>query len=347
MARNYYMVRGMDSSEAVFDELLKNEVVAVGWSDLNFTLFKENKATLVNELGKYYFNGEEISPQKRGRWETQSFRFCTIKKGDRIVVPYNNYIIFAEANGQQIYKPEAKRLDLANQQKVSFLRNNTNDIVKIPRVDLPDKMQRRLRVPGSIVTDFSDFKDIINMIFDNKTYKYKNIYEKNRQVKIEKFKSELLDNIKTGKTNIKAGGRGLEELVSQLLQIDGYDTHILDKRNGEGIADIDIKAEKIDHLLGEQKLFIQVKHHQGISSNYGLKQLEEARKQLNENYKDFQLVFLTTAKISESDINEAYEEDIICIDGQGFVDWLYDNLDKLPYETKTALHVAYIPQIVE
>lgn len=157
----------------------------------------------------------------------------------------------------------------------------------------------------------------------------------------------MLDNIKSGKTNIKAGGRGLEELVRELLQIDGYDTKILSKRNGEGMADVDIKAEKIDHILGEQKIFIQVKHHQGMSSNYGLKQLEEARKQLNEDYKDFQLVFLTTANISDVDINEAYEKDIICIDGQSFIDWLYDNLNKLSYETKTALHIIDLPQIID
>lgn len=347
MVRNYYMVRGMDSSEAVFNELLKNEVVAVGWSDIDFTLFKENKSILADELRKLYLNNPEVSPQKRGRWETQSFRFCCIKKGDRIVVPYNNYIILAEAKGEQIYKPEVKNIDLANQQKVSFLRNDKNEIIKVLRADLPDKMQRRLRVLGSIVTDFSDFQKIIDMIFENQTYKYENIYEENRQKKIEKFKIELLDNIKAGKTNIKAGGRGLEELVSELLQIDGYETKILSKRNGEGIADVDIKAEKIDHVLGEQKLFIQVKHHQGVSSNYGLKQLEEAKRQLNEGYKDFQLVFLTTASISELDINEAYEKDIICIDGQGFIDWLYDNLDKLSYKTKTTLHVIDIPQIVE
>ncbi len=347
MERNYYMVRGMDSSETVFDELLKNEVVAVGWSKINFTLCKDSKEKLVDELKKYYLNSSEISPQKRGRWETQSFRFCSIKKGDRIVVPFHNYIILAESEGKQIYKPEAIGIDLANQQKVCFLRDSNNEILKIPRANLPEKMQRRLKVLGSIVTDFSDFVKIIDFIFENKAYKYENIYEKGKQDKIEKFKQELLENIKTGKTNIKAGGRGLEELVAELLQIDGYDTQILSKRNGEGIADVDIRAEKIDYILGEQKIFIQIKHHQGISSNYGLKQLEEARKQLNENYKDFQLVFLTTANISEIDINNAYEQEIICIDGQGFIDWLYDNLNKLSYKTKTALHIIDIPQIIE
>ena len=164
MERGYYMVRGMDSSETVFDELLKNEVVAVGWSNIDFTLCKDSKENLVCELKKYYLNGPEVSPQKKGRWETQSFRFCSIKKEDRIVVPFNNYIILAEASGKQIYKTEAKAIDLANQQQVHFLRNNKNELVKIPRVDLPEKMQRRLKVMGSIVTDFSDFKDIIDTI---------------------------------------------------------------------------------------------------------------------------------------------------------------------------------------
>lgn len=42
------------------------------------------------------------------------------KKGDYIVVPYHQYIILAEAVGEQIYKPEVINLDLANQQKYNI-----------------------------------------------------------------------------------------------------------------------------------------------------------------------------------------------------------------------------------
>lgn len=80
MARNYYMVRGMDSSEAVFNELLKNEVVAVGWSYIDFTLCKDNREKFDAELEKVYFKNSKLAPSVKGKWRNQSFRFCCIKK---------------------------------------------------------------------------------------------------------------------------------------------------------------------------------------------------------------------------------------------------------------------------
>lgn len=346
MCVNYYMVRGMNSSESVFNELLSNEVVAVGWSDMDFTLYKDNQEAFDKELDRLYLNNPDLSTQTKGKWRTQSFRFCSIKKGDRIVVPYNTYVIFAEAQGEQLYKPEVRDLDLCNQQKVRFLRNEAGKIVQILRSDLPENMQRRLRVMGSTVLDFSEFEDIIDSVFTKKAYTYEKIYEKEKIEKIDKLKENLLNNIRVGETNLKAGGRGLEELVEELLKIDGYSTKILSKRICSGIGDVDIKAEKIDHLLGEQKLFIQVKHHQGVTNDWGIKQLEEAKKQIQNNNDDYKYIFLTTAAISEQIMNEAAQNDIICIDGQGFVDWLYDNLDRLSYETKRTLNIVDVPQII-
>ena len=242
------MVRGMDSSEAVFNELLKNEVVAVGWSYIDFTLCKDNREKFDAELEKVYFKNSKLAPSVKGKWRNQSFRFCCIKKGDYIVVPYHQYIILAEAVGEQIYKPEVINLDLANQQKVQYLYDRDNKLVKIPRASLPENMQRKLRVLGSIVTDFSEFKNEIDTIFASGKFSYKNIHESQKE---------------------------------------------------QSIADVDIEAEKIDQFFGEQKLFVQVKHHQGESSDWGIKQLKAAKNILDKDNKDFQLVFITTAGISD------------------------------------------------
>ena len=347
MVRNYYMVRGMDSSEAVFNELLKNEVVAVGWSYIDFTLCKDNREKFDAELEKVYFKNSKLAPSVKGKWRNQSFRFCGIKKGDYIVVPYHQYIILAEAVGEQIYKPEVINLNLANQQKVQYLYDRDNKLVKIPRASLPENMQRKLRVLGSIVTDFSEFKNEIDTIFASGKFSYKNIHESQKEQKITDFKKTLLNNIRNGHTNLKAGGRGLEELVSELLEIEGYKTKILGKSTFSGIADVDIEAEKIDQFFGEQKLFVQVKHHQGESSDWGLEQLKAAKNILDKDNKDFQLVFITTAGISDDVIEKAYENNIVCIDGQKLVDWLYDNLTSLSELTKEALHIIFVPQIID
>lgn len=347
MERNYYMVRGMDSSKTVFDELLKNEVVAVGWSKMDFTLYKDNKEKFDKVLDKLYFTNSELAASTKGRWKNQSFRFCSIKKDDYIVVPYHQYIILAKATGEQIYKPSVINLDLANQQRVHFLRDIKNKLIKIPRNNLPDKMQRRLRVPGSIVSDFADFKDEIDKIFESGEFSYKSVHDMQKEKSIQNFKEKLLNNIQNGNTNLRAGGRGLEELVSELLNLDGFETRILGKAAFSGIADIDIEAKKIDLFFGEQKLFIQVKHHQGESSSWGIKQLKEAKTILEKENKEFQLAFITTAEISDETMNEAFENDIVCIDGHKLIDWIYDNLNKLSYQTKENLHIIFVPQIAE
>lgn len=119
------------------------------------------------------------------------------------------------------------------------------------------------------------------------------------------------------------------------------------KSTFSGIADVDIEAEKIDQFFGEQKLFVQVKHHQGESSDWGLEQLKAAKNILDKDNKDFQLVFITTAGISDDVIEKAYENNIVCIDGQKLVDWVYDNLTSISEPTKEALHIIFVPQIID
>ena len=46
-------------------------------------------------------------------------------------------------------------------------------------------------------------------------------------------------------------------------------------------------------------------------------------------------------------IEKAYENNIVCIDGQKLVDWLYDNLTSLSEPTKEALHIIFVPQIID
>lgn len=58
-------------------------------------------------------------------------------------------------------------------------------------------------------------------------------------------------------------------------------------------------------------------------------------------------MFITTAGISDDVIEKAYENNIVCIDGQKLVDWLYDNLTSLSELTKEALHIIFVPQIID
>ena len=50
---NYYMVRAMFSNSAHFDEFFKKEIVAVGWSAVNFSSLKANE--LRNIIWENYY----------------------------------------------------------------------------------------------------------------------------------------------------------------------------------------------------------------------------------------------------------------------------------------------------
>jgi len=72
-------------------------------------------------------------------------------------------------------------------------------------------------------------------------------YEK-EQTRLVEFKVALLNAIQKGKTRLEAGGIGLENLVVELLQLDGYTAKILPKQHFEGFADADIEASRTDMI---------------------------------------------------------------------------------------------------
>ena len=59
-------------------------------------------------------------------------------------------------------------------------------------------------------------------------------------------------------------------------------------------------------------------------------------------------LFMSRNSASDAkDIKKAYENNIVCIDGQKLIDWLYDNVNKLSEQTKEALHIIFVPQIID
>ena len=71
-----------------------------------------------------------------------------------------------------------------------------------------------------------------------------------------------LENLQKGKSNLQTGGIGLENLVCEIMQCEGYESKILAKNKFQGKADADILAIKEDSFMSK-KIFVQVKHHNG------------------------------------------------------------------------------------
>lgn len=145
-----------------------------------------------------------------------------------------------------------------------------------------------------------------------------------------------------GNTRLKAGGRGLEELVKELLEIEGYSSvDILDKKNGEGIADVDIQATSENNPFLKD-ILVQVKHHRGETSKHAIEQLIAYEKETDATTYKW---VITTGYISDDSKEFAELNQVNIMEGKQFIEWIYANLSKLKSSTKENLGIVDVPKL--
>lgn len=333
----------MSSSLTDFEVFFNNSVIAVGWSEIDFSEFgKDDTEDLLGSVEEEYYSAKDISPQFVGRKLNQVRRFHNINTGDYIIIPFHNSIRLAIAEGKILYDEKAQNSDLANQRKVSYQYTGTT-YKTIPRDVLSEALQRRLRVRGSTVSDLYEFKDEIEKLFSKSSYSWTSDFEEKENALKNALKTKLINKIRIGQTNLKTGGIGLEHLVKELFACEGYNTEVLAKTAFQ-LGDADVYAVKSDKFQ-ETKILIQVKHHDGHTGDWGLTQLNEIKS--SEEYKDHKFVLITTAEILPEVRKSAEEFDIATMDGNELVEWLIENLNNLSIETKIKLGLSAVPQIAE
>jgi len=342
MNRGYYLIRAMSQSQDDFDVFFENSVTAVGWSEVNFSQF-DDVDLLVKKVYEYYYKNGDSAPQVIGKKKNEVRRFKEIKKSDRLVIPFWGSICLAEAEVDELYSDQDYDQDLSNQRKVTYHRDQNGDLIFIPRDTLSEGFQRRLRVRGTTIADLWKFSDEIDNLFEGQNFD--SIYNKNRVEAVDQFKNDLLKNIQSGKTNLKSGGYGLEKLVQELLEIDGYEAKIQSKQRFSGLADADIEAIKEDFLLA-QKLLVQVKHHSGVTDTWGAEQLTEILNLENDLFSEYRLVLVTSAAPSDELVKFCEMKDIILVSGSDLSEWIFNSLQKLKYETKKRLGVSDVPTLL-
>lgn len=334
------MVRAMNSQVKDFKEFFENKVIAVGWSDVDFTKTAGNE--LKAKIKEVYYTSKPWHPPLVGKKLNEVHRFNGINNGDYIIIPYWNSIRLAIATDKHIYNKLACHLDLANQIRVNYLLKE-NGFKTIPRKYLSEGLQRRLRVRGSTVSDLNEFKEEINQIFDKENYSWTSAHEEKENEMIKLLKKQLLQNIQKGTTNLTTGGIGLEHLVKELFECENYEAKVLAKTTFPEYGDADVLAEKWDKFH-EKKILIQVKHHSGYTDSWGLEQLKAIQK--ISTYAEHKFILVTSAKISIEVKNEANRFDIITVDGEELTDWIFDNLDNLNIRTKRTLGISSVPQVL-
>ncbi len=341
MNTQFLMVRAMTSQEVHFKEFFDNSIVAVGWSRVRF-IESDSPEGLKAAVRAEYYSGKSGPCVSKNL--NECIRFKKIKKGDKIVVPYYSGIALAIAEGGALYSEEASEIDLSNQHKVSYLYKD-GIILSVPRNNLSEGLQRRLRVPGMSVSDLSEFADEIEKLFENpEVYSYSEEAKQKEDALQKEFMHELLRNIQGGKTNLQTGGIGMENLVKELFECEGYNARVLAKNSFEGYADADIEAWR-DDAFSSIKIYAQVKHHGGYSGRKGINQVIQAIKVQIENGEEYKGVFITSACVSEDDKKYAEDNDIAVLDGERIVEIVASNLNRLSKATVTKLGVVMVPSI--
>jgi hypothetical protein len=333
--RSYLMVRAMGSED--FTIFSCNKVVAIGFNSVNFSALPDADAVAAAAKAEFYSDGY-TNPQVAGRRLAQIRRFKKIKSGDRVLVPHGDSVSLATATGEEAYDDMQDRL--ANRKGVDYALTEDGAPLAIPQSELSNALQARLAVPGAFVADLFEFKDEIEGLFNIKHFDWRNRGQRVESEAANKFKDELLHRIREGtKVNLRTQLVDLENLVRDLLKVDGYMARVLPKRPFPSFSDERVQASKTDRLCGETKLLVQVKYQYGTGDTWAAELLQEIRNQVLADYWDFSLVLVTSAEASAELKTVCEENDIRVLDGRDFVDWIIESLPKLPAEWPPKLGV--------
>ncbi|SFP51029.1 restriction system protein [Nitrosomonas cryotolerans] len=316
--------------------VLNKDYIGYGWAKVNFSEY-ETAPEVIQKINQEY-------PQGIRRHTNKVKRFFNLESGDIVIVPLSKAITIGVVNGKKCFDISLAKDQACNLISVNLFRTHDGHILRIARKTLTQGLESRLKIraANANLTEFKDeIERIIQSIESNGAYKQETyLLEKISEAETV-FKENLLKSIISGTTWLSAGGNGLEQLVKELLKIEGYTASIQAKNQSSDIADIDIKASKVDRF-SESHLVIQVKHHSNISGEHGLKQLIAYDDIEERNYQKW---LITTADLSESSIELAEEHNIKTMVGTEFVDWIYDNITELSFKTKQLLGIIEIPML--
>ncbi len=313
-------------------ELVKDNLIGWGWKQVDFSKYGS-----IKELFQC-FKEKEI---KVGRYKNQIKRFFDLEKSDIVVVPVHRAIVIGKVEGTKSYGEGVPYGE--NRVQVDFYKDSDGRAVKIPRSKLSQGLESRLkiRMTNASLDEFSEeISAYIEQLESNNKVCFDSIFQQKMDAAVDSFKEQLLSNIVDGKTTLKGGGYGLEQLVKELLEIEGYTARIEAKNQSSSISDIDITASRVDPVASN-RVYVQVKHHKGRTNSHAVKQLIDID---DDEHHDKWVI--TTGDVSQSTIDLAKENNIQIMTGKQFVDWVYNRIDKLSPRFREQLGISILPQII-
>ena len=313
-------------------ELVMDGMAGYGWKYIDFSSYES-----LDELMK----SASAKGMNFGRKIKQVARFYNATEGDIVVAPAKRSIYLGIVTQGKSFNADGGYG--ANRINVRYFQNKDGKPLRIPRTELSQGLQSRLkiRMSNTYLNEFSDeINSHIKKIKAGKSVRSDIEYLEHEEALIETFKEQLLKKIRNGSTNLEGGGYGLEKLVKELMEIEGYEANIEAKNKTSDISDVDVIATRTDRF-SSNRVFIQVKHHNGFTNDMGIKQLIEIE---DDEHVDKWLI--TSGKVLKAVQEQADAADISVMEGDKLVEWIYECLDKLSNKTKQSLRIGILPQVV-
>lgn len=314
------------------EQLIKQNLVGYGWKSINFSSF-DNFSSLLE-----FVKNEKI---KIGRQRKQMERFFQLISGDIVVVPTYRAIVIGTIVGE---KSHADGIDFGhNRISIKYFSDEYGNAIKIPRDKLTQGLQSRLKIRMTVASlaEFSnEVMPYISMLKKNKKFDLGSVFKQKEDSACEVFKKSLLANLINGDTFLKSGGYGFEKLIKEMMEIEGYTAKIDAKNKTSDISDVDITAIRNDPL-SSNRVLIQAKHHKGVTSAWGIKQLIAVE---DDEHHDKWLI--TTGEVAAETKKFAEDNVINVMNGKQFIDWVYSRVEQLSPLTKESLGISIMPQII-
>lgn len=313
-------------------ELINDNLAGYGWGQVNFSKFNS-----INAICDH-LKSEGISI---GRHRNQMKRFFELQQGDIVIIPVHRAIVIGKVRGKKSYGKGIAYGE--NRVSVDYFKNEQGSAVKIPRSILSEGLESRLKIRMSIAS-LNAFRDqiaeYIHKLENNKAVCANGLFQEKKDASVESFKEQLLANLVNGETRLKGGGYGLEQLVKDLLEIEGYTAQIEAKNQSSDKYDTDITATRSDPV-STNSVSIQVKHHKGITSDWAVKQLMG---KAEDGHHDKWVI--TTGNVDDKTKKLASENDIKIMEGKELVSWIYSRIEQLSPKFKEQLGISIMPQII-
>ena len=346
---------------------VENGYAAIGWSEVNF--IQGDIEGTVDRIEKSY---GKLSGRSKGCIE----RFLSVEKGDIVVVPCYKGFYLGIATGEYIHLDECvKPDDKANIQKTEFIKDKENKPIcfKIEgkNTALATKIGSRhwlLEIRDARLAKYLD--ELVEKREDVSIDNVISNYEEREKDKLKETIREALSDY--SKTWMAAKGLGFESLIAALFRAAGYETRILSKKiGGSGCADADVLAMRLSELdpRFNEVIYIQAKHHEGVTGNWGYEQINGFKKYINDAAKKnngiveihdidnniieidpqgIKYALISSAKIAPRDLEEkeydaenrgdrVLDDEIILIDGEMLSEMIVRNIDNLDFSVRAGL----------